>query len=206
LGWTDGSNLRIDVRWAAANFDRARIHAEELVDLQPDVILANSTPVTAALQRETLTIPIVFVGISDPVGSGFATSLPRPGGSLTGFVSIEASLGGKWLELLMEIAPAVKRAAIILSPVTLPAYYLPSFEAAARSLNVMPITAPIRTDAEIETIIASLGRQPGGGLIFPPDVFTTLHRGPIILLAARNNLSSRPWQERAVYCPTVPIW
>jgi putative ABC transport system substrate-binding protein len=190
LGWADGHNLRMDVRWAAANVNRARMHAKALVDLQPDVILANSTPVTAALQRETRTIPIVFAGISDPVGSGFVASLPRPGGNLTGFINVEASLGGKWLELLKEIAPGVKGAAIMFDPDTLNAYYLPSFEAAARSLKVMTIAAPVRSDAEIETIITSLGREPGCGLVVPPDVFTNLHRVPIILLAAGNNLPS----------------
>jgi putative tryptophan/tyrosine transport system substrate-binding protein len=191
LGWTDGRNVRMDVRWAAANADRARMYAKELVDLQPDVILTDTTPITAAVQRETRTIPIVFVTVSDPVGSGFVAGLPRPGGNLTGFMLQDASMGGKLLQVLTEIAPSVKRAAIMFNPDTavyVRSYYPPSFEAAARSLKVEPITAPVRNDAEIETSITSLGREPGGGLIFPPDAFINFHRAPIILLAARNNI------------------
>jgi ABC-type uncharacterized transport system substrate-binding protein len=179
----------MEVRWTAANVDRVRMYAKELVDLQPDVILADSTPVTAALQRETQTIPIVFVGISDPVGAGFVEGLPRPGGNITGFINIEAGMGSKWLQLLTEIAPGVRRVAIMFSPDTATAsYYLPSLEAAARLLKVMPIAAPVRSDVEIETAITSLGREPGGGLVLPPDGFTTLHRAPIISLALRNNV------------------
>jgi putative tryptophan/tyrosine transport system substrate-binding protein len=118
FGWTDGRNMRMDVRWGAADVDRIRMFAKELVDLQPDVILTTSTPATAALQQRTRTIPIVFAGISDPVGAGFVTSLPPPGGNLTGFINIEASLAGKWVELLTEIAPEVKRVAIMFNPDT----------------------------------------------------------------------------------------
>jgi putative tryptophan/tyrosine transport system substrate-binding protein len=121
LGWTDGGNLRMDVRWAAAgNLDRTRMFAKELVNLRPDVILANTTPATAALQRETRTIPIVFAGNSDPVGAGFVAGLPRPGGNITGFITLEASMAGKWLELLTEIAPGIKRVAMIFNPDTAP--------------------------------------------------------------------------------------
>jgi len=118
LGWTDGRNVRMDIRWAAGSVDRVRMYAKELVALQPDVILANTTPVTAALQRETRTIPIVFAPVSDPVGSGFVTSLPRPGGNITGFTNLEGSMGGKWLDLLSEIAPGVKRVACMFNPDT----------------------------------------------------------------------------------------
>jgi putative ABC transport system substrate-binding protein len=131
LGWTDGRNLRTDVRWAAGNIGRMRMYAKELVGLGPEVILASSTPVTAALQRETQTIPIVFAGISDPVGAGFVASLARPGGNITGFINIEAAIGGKWLQLLTEIEPAIKRAAIMFNPDTAPGagtYYLTAFE------------------------------------------------------------------------------
>jgi putative ABC transport system substrate-binding protein len=191
LGWTDGRNLRMDVRWAADNIDRMRMFAKELVNLQPDVILAQSTSATTALQRETRTIPIVFAVVSDPVGAGFVASLPRPGGNITGFINIEASMAGKWLESLTEIAPGIKRAAIMFNPDTAPSagsYYLPSFEAAARSLKVEPITAPVHSDAEIETVMISLGREPGGGLVVAPDVFVFVHRAQIILLAGRNNV------------------
>jgi putative ABC transport system substrate-binding protein len=191
LGWTDGRNMRMDVRWAAAAVDRMRMFAKESVDLQPDVILANTTPVTAALQRETRKIPIVFVNVADPVGSGFVASLPRPGGNLTGFSNLEASMAGKWLELLTEIAPGVKRAAIMFNPNTASgggSYYLPPFDAAARSFKVEPIAAPVHNDAEIETVITSLEREPRGGLVVMPGGFMPLHRAPIILLAARNHV------------------
>jgi hypothetical protein len=138
LGWTDGRNLRMDVRWAAGNVDRMRMFAKELVDLQPGVILASTTPVTAALRNETRTIPIVFAVVSDPVGAGFVASLARPGGNITGFINVEASLGGKWLELLKEIAPRVRRAAIMFNPDTAPgggSYFLGSFESAAQSFR-----------------------------------------------------------------------
>jgi len=191
LGWIDGRNLRTDIRWAAGSVDRARMYANELVRLQPDLILAESTPQTAALQRETWTIPIVFVLVSDPVGSGFVTGLPRPNGNITGFINYEASMGGKWLELLMEIAPNLKRVAIMFNPDTAPygkSYYLPSFEERARSVKVEPIAAPVHSDAEIETALTSLGREPGGGLVVMPDAFMFSHRAPIILLAAGNHV------------------
>jgi putative tryptophan/tyrosine transport system substrate-binding protein len=202
LGWTDGRNLRMDVRWAAAgNLDRTRIFAKELVDLQPDAILANTTLVTAALQRETQTIPIVFAGINDPVASGFVVGLPRPGGNITGLISLEETMGGKWLQLLTETAPGVKRAAIMFNPDTTPgggSYYLPSFEAAARALKVEPIIASVHSDAEIETVITSLGREPGGGIVVAGGTFTMVHRAPIILLAAQNNVPT-------VYRDTVSV-
>jgi putative ABC transport system substrate-binding protein len=190
-GWTDGRNLRMDVRWAAGNVDLMRTFAKELVDLRPEMILAATTPATAAVQRETRTIPIVFVSVSDPVGEGFVERLPRPGGNLTGFISEEASMAAKWLELLTEIAPTVKRAAIMFNPDTAPgggSYYLPAFEAAARSLKVAAIAAPVHSDAEIEMVITSLGRELGGGVVVSTDAFMIVHRAPVILLAARYNV------------------
>jgi putative ABC transport system substrate-binding protein len=191
LGWTEGRNVLMDVRWAAGSIEQMQALAKELVDLQPEIIFANATPVTAALQRETRTIPIVFTGVSDPVGSGFIAKVPRPGGNLTGFIDLEASMGGKWLELLTEVAPNVKRVAIMFNPDTAPgsgSYYLPSFEAAARSLKVESIVAPVHSDAEIETFMTSLGREPGGGLVVMTDAFMPVHRAPVILLASRNNV------------------
>jgi putative ABC transport system substrate-binding protein len=191
LGWSDGRNLRIDVRWAPGSVGRTRTFAKELVDLQPDVILVGSTSQTAALQRETLSIPIVFATVSDPVGEGFVAGLPRPGGNITGFITSEASLAGKWLELLTEIAPSVKRSAIMFNPDTAPgrgSYFLPTFETAARSLKVEPIVAGVHSDAEIETVMTSLGREPVGGLVVMPDTFMNVHRAPIISLAARYNV------------------
>jgi putative tryptophan/tyrosine transport system substrate-binding protein len=191
LGWNEGRNLRMDVRWAPGHTDLMHTLAKELVDLQPDVILSNSTPVTAALKDETLTIPIVFAVVADPVGSGFIASLPHPGGNITGFSSVEASIASKWLELLTGIAPDLKRATIIFNPDTAPyvkSYALPFFEAAARSLKVALIAVPVHSDAEIETAITALGREPGDGLIGMPDNFVEIHRALIISLAARSNV------------------
>jgi putative tryptophan/tyrosine transport system substrate-binding protein len=136
LGWTDGRNVRIDLRWGGADNNRIRALAQELVGLQPDIILPNGTAGTVAIQRETRTIPIVFVGVADPVASGIVARLDRPSGNITGFANFEPTLGGKWLELLLEIAPGLTRAAIIFNPDTSPASaYLPSLETAARSLK-----------------------------------------------------------------------
>jgi putative ABC transport system substrate-binding protein len=198
LGWTDARTVRMDVRWAAGNVDLMRMFAKELVDLRPDVILSEGTSATAALQRETRTIPIVFAFSGDPVGSGFVASLPRPGGNITGFTYIEASMAGKYLELLTEMARGVKRAAIMFNPDTTSSggsYYLPVFEEAARSLKVAPIVAPVHSDAEIETVITSLGREPGGGLVVSTDPFMFVHRAPTILLAARNNVPAVYWND-----------
>jgi putative ABC transport system substrate-binding protein len=191
LGWTEGRNVRIDTRFAGGDINRIRALAQELVASQPDIILAGGTPATIALQRETRTIPIVFAPVADPVAAGIVPRLDRPSGNITGFAILEASMGGKWLELLSEIAPALKRAAIMFNPDTNPvSVYMPSFETAARSLKVVPITAPVRSDVEIETAIIALGREPGGGLVVMPDVFMNVHRGPIISAAARNNVPS----------------
>jgi putative ABC transport system substrate-binding protein len=190
LGWTDGRNVRMVLRWAGGDINRIRALAQELVGLQPDIILASTTRATAALQRETRTIPIVFANLSDPVASGLVERLDRPSGNMTGFADFgETSLGGKWLELLSEIAPGLKRAAIMFNPDTSPAsLFLPSLETAARALKVMATKAPVYSDAEIKTAIIALGREPGGGLVLIPDVFTSVHRAPIISAAARNNV------------------
>jgi putative tryptophan/tyrosine transport system substrate-binding protein len=189
LGWTDGRNVRMDFRWAGGDINRIRALAQELVGLQPNIIVASSTAVTAALQRETRTIPIVMVNVSDPVGSGFAAQLSQPGENITGFGLYEASIVGKQLELLLGIAPGLSRAAIMFNPDTAPvSVYMPSFETAARSLKVVPIAAPVHDDVEIETAIIGLGREPLGALVVMPDTFTTVHRVPIISAAARNNV------------------
>jgi len=198
LGWTDGRNMRIDYRWSNGDVNRMQIFAKELVDLAPDAILAHTTPVTAALQRETRTIPIIFVVVSDPVGEGFVAGLPRPGGNITGFIHSEGEIAGKLLELLTEIAPSIKRVAIIFNPDAAPgrgSYYLPSFEAAGRSFRFEPIAAPVRNDAEIEAIVATLGREDGGGLVAMPDGFTLVHRPVIILQAARNKVPAVYWNS-----------
>jgi putative ABC transport system substrate-binding protein len=196
LGWTDGRNVQMDLRWGGGDTNRIRALAQELVGLQPDIIVANSTPATVALQRETRTIPIVFAYVSDPLATGIVERLDRPGGNITGFANLEATLGGKWLELLSEIAPGLKRAAIMFNPDTAPAStYMPSLETAAQSLKIVAIIAPVHDDLEIETAIIALGRELGGGLVVMPDGFTTVHRAAIILAAARNNVPAVYWQS-----------
>jgi putative ABC transport system substrate-binding protein len=189
LGWTDGRNVRMDVRWASGDINRIRALAQELVSLKPDILVTNGLPATVAVQRETRTIPIVFASVSDPIASGFVERLDRPSGNITGFAIYEASLGGKWLELLSEIAPGLKRAAFMFNPDINPfSPYVISFETAARSVKVEPIIAHVHSDAEIEAAIIALGREPGGGLVVIGDIFTNVHRTPIILAAARNNV------------------
>jgi putative tryptophan/tyrosine transport system substrate-binding protein len=194
LGWAVGRNVRMDLRWYGGDTNRIRAFAQELVGLQPDIILTASTPSTAALQRETRTIPIVMVNVSDPVASGFVATLNQPGGNITGFGFLEASLGGKWLQLLSEIVPELKRVAIMFNPDTSAvSSFMPSLETAARSLKVEPIITPVRGDGEIETAINALGREPRGGLVVMPDIFTSVHRAPIISAAARNNVPAVYW-------------
>ena len=198
LGWSDGSNLRMDVRWGGGDVNQIRTFAKELIAMQPDVILAQGTPVTAALQQETRTIPIVFVVVTDPVGEGFVAGLPLPGGNITGFITSEAAMGSKLLDLLLDIAPGINRVAMLFNPDTAPGggkYYLGDFEAAARSSKVAPITARAQSDAEIEAVVSSLGREPDGGLVVMPDFFMLNHVRPILLQAARNNVPTiYPWR------------
>jgi ABC-type uncharacterized transport system substrate-binding protein len=189
LGWTGGRNVRMDLRSGRGDNNRIRALAQELVGLQPDIIVTNGTSATVAVQRETRTIPVVFFGVSDPVASSIVARLDRPSGNITGFALFEASIGGKWLELLWEIAPGLKRAAIMFNPDTARAStFMPSLETAARSLKVEPIIAHVHSDVEIETAITVLGREPGGGLVAMSDAFMTVHRAPIMLAAARNNV------------------
>jgi putative ABC transport system substrate-binding protein len=189
LGWTDGRNVRMDLRWHDDDANRIPALAQELVGLQPDIILTIGTPATVAVQRETQMIPIVFAAVTDPVAQHIVARLDRPSGNLTGFANFEASLGGKWLELLSEIAPGLNRVAIMFNPdFPGPPTYMPSIGTAARSLKVAQITAPVHSDAEIETAITALGREPGGGLVVMSDVFILAHRAPIISAAARNNV------------------
>ena len=190
LGWRAGRNIQIDYRWAANNADRLRIFAKELVELKPDLIFAETTPATAAVLGETRTIPIVFVVVSDPVGSGFVTSLNRPGGNVTGFMNMEPTLAGKWLGLLKEIAPHVTRVALLFNPATAPftEQYLNPFKAAAASLAVEAIAAPVQQLSQLEPVAADRAREPNGGLIMMPDVFLWLHRAEVISLAAHYRL------------------
>jgi putative ABC transport system substrate-binding protein len=190
LGWEDGRSVQIDVRWANGDVDRIPTLADELIALQPDLFFTSTTPVTAALRRKTNTIPIVFVIVADPVGSGFVAGLPRPGGNITGFTNVEASLGGKWLEILKDFAPGVKRVALMFNPDTAPGgggIFLSAFEVAARSLAVEPITAHVRSDAEIEAVITSLGRE-RAGLVIMTDSFMAVHQRTVISSTASNNV------------------
>ena len=189
-GWMPGRNVRIDYRWAGGDLGEMQALAKELVESQPDVILASSTPVVAALVRETRTIPIVFVVVSDPIGSGFVANLPRPGGNVTGFINIESSLGGKWVELLKEIAPGIDRVAVMFNPETAPQseYYIRPFAAAAPLFAVKPMTNPVRSEAEIVEAVSDLGRTPASGLIVLPDTFAVVYRKSIIDAAARSNV------------------
>jgi ABC-type uncharacterized transport system substrate-binding protein len=190
LGWISGRNIVIDYRWAAGEPALMQALAKELVELQPDVLVGSTTPVVAALGRETTTIPIVFLIVSDPIGSRFIESLPRPGGNMTGFINIESSLGGKWLELLKELAPRISRVAVMFNPETAPhaEYYVSPFEVAAPSLAVKPSTMPVRSVTDIEQAISSLGRAQASGLIVLPDTFTAVHRKPIISAAASSGV------------------
>jgi putative ABC transport system substrate-binding protein len=186
LGWMDGRNLRIDYRWAAADPDRIRTFAKELVELKPDLLVSQNTPTTAALLQQTRTIPIVFIVVSDPIGSGFVGSLPHPGGNVTGFTNFESSMTGKWLELLKEIAPRIGRVALMFNPDTSPhEYYWRPFQSSASSSAVMPIEAAVHNDSEIEDTFVALAREPVGGLVLVPDVFNVVRRDLIISLAAR---------------------
>jgi putative tryptophan/tyrosine transport system substrate-binding protein len=189
LGWSEGRNVSIDTRFAVATADQFQTLAKELVALQPDVIFAQGTPRVAAMQRESRTIPIVFVGANDPIGSGFITSLARPGGNLTGFTQFEPSITGKWLALLKEIAPQLARAAFIANPKTTPYdYYQRAALAAASSLAIELVPSQVETAADIERAIESFARVPNGGLLLPPDTTTNFHRKLIIALASRHRL------------------
>jgi putative tryptophan/tyrosine transport system substrate-binding protein len=190
LGWDDGRTNHIDYRWGAGSVERMQLFAKELVRLNPDVLVALSTPATAALQAETHTIPIVFAMVSDPVGSGFVASLANPGGNITGFINIEASLSGKWLELLREIAPQISHVGFLFNPWTAPyaRYYLDTFRSAASALAVEPIEAPVHNTTEVEAVMTKLGREAGTGLIVMSETSTMVYRETIVSLAARYRL------------------
>jgi putative ABC transport system substrate-binding protein len=190
LGWADGRNIQIETRFSGGDVGRIRAHAAELVALAPDVIVANTTPVTRAVRQATSSIPIVMAAVNDPVEQGFVSSLAHPGGNITGFMFIDFQMVGKWLEMLKEVAPGVVRAALMFNPDTSPYYYLylRSFEAVPRSVAVEVTAAPVRDTAEVEEAIAKLGRDPGSGLIVAPDAFTLVHHALLIRLAQQHRL------------------
>lgn len=190
LGWRQGNNLRFEYRWGAGDVERIRIYARELVEHSPDIILAHSTPPVVALLRETRSIPIVFLTVTDPLGQGLVKSLAHPGGNITGFSVFMISLGAKWLEVLKEIAPGMTRATIIFNPQTAPYYplYLESIEQAAPSFSVEPVAVQIHDELDIERAITGVGREKNGGLIILPDSFNIVHRKTIIGLIGRYRL------------------
>ena len=198
LGWVEGRNFRLDFRWGALDDAELRKRsAIELIALKPDLIVTQNTPPTATVLQQTRTIPVVFVVVADPVGSGFVQNLARPGGNATGFTIMEPTTTGKWLELLKEIAPRSNRAALLFNPATAPyaSIYLNPFQAAAASLGLEAIAATVHDRAELDTVIAAQAREPNGGLIVIPDGFLNVHRGDIISLAARYRLPAiYPWR------------
>ena len=196
LGWTDGRNVHIDVRYAIP-ISLGPGLAKELLELQPDVILAHSTPIAAVLQRETHTVPIVFVAVSDPIGSSFVTSLARPGSNLTGLALFEPSVSGKWIGMLKEIAPSLARVAVLANPKVTFDYWLRAGEAAAAQFNVKVVPSPAENATDIKREIETFAREPNGGLVVPPDFSMLAHHDLIIALAAN-------YQLPAVY--TDRIW
>ena len=191
LGWVSGRNVQIDIRWATANQNRIQSLAKDIVGLSPDVILAHLTPVVAALRKVTATIPIVFVGVSDPIGDGFVTSMAHPGGHVTGFTNVEFSMASKWLEILKEIAPKVTRVAFMFNPETAPGgglFYLRPFEAAASAFAVEPSQGAVHNETEIERVMINLASETKGALAVMPDAFTTNNRKQITALAQRYRI------------------
>jgi putative ABC transport system substrate-binding protein len=190
LGWTDGRNIRLHLRWPGGDIERVHALAKELVELRPDALVSRSTPTTMALRSETDVIPIVFVNVSEPVESGLAQTLARPGGNITGFTNFEGSIGGKWLQLLKEVDPRISRVAMIYNPQTAPfsRLFLRSVQSAAPVLSLQAVDLPVETTSNIETALAAFAREKGGGLVAIPDSFTGEHRDLIIALAARHRL------------------
>jgi putative ABC transport system substrate-binding protein len=198
LGWKDGRNVAITYRFGVGEIDRVRGYAKELVALNPDVIVCETTPTLRAVADQTSTIPIVFISVTDPVSDGFVVDLARPGGNITGFTNFEATMGGKWIELLKKIAPASRRVGVIFNPDTAPGgggFFLKSLAASAPALQAEVLPLPVRGDDEIESAIKGLGREPGGGLIVMLDVSMAVHRPAIIAQAAASRLPAVfPWR------------
>jgi putative ABC transport system substrate-binding protein len=198
LGWKVGRNVQLTYRFGVGEIDHVRGYAKELVGLNPDLIVCETTPVLKAVADQTSVIPIVFVSVTDPVSNGFVADLARPGGNITGFTNFEATMGGKWIELLKKIAPASSRAGVIFNPETAPgggSFFLKSVAASAPALQVEILPFPVRSDDEIERAITGLGREPGGGLIVMLDIFAAVHRPAIIAQAATHRVPAVfPWR------------
>jgi putative ABC transport system substrate-binding protein len=190
LGWTEGQNVRIEIRWSAGDAQLARIYAAQLIGLQPDVILAASSTNLIAVRDATSAVPVVFTQVSDPVAQGFVTSVTKPGANLTGFSQYEFSIGGKWLDLLKEAVPGLARVGVMFNPETSPQskFFMRAVEAAASSLGVKAVMTAVRTTADIEPAFESFAREPNGGLMLPTDSFTRLRLNLIIELANRHRL------------------
>jgi putative ABC transport system substrate-binding protein len=189
LGWNEGRNIRFDYRWTDGRLDRLSVYAAELVSLSPDAILATNGPTLAALQKETRSIPLVFVQVLDPVADAFVPSLAKPGGNITGFSHFEYAIGRKWLQLLKEIAPRVNKVAVLWNPNNVAVNgFMPKIKDAASALGVEPTEAHVQNAAEIEPVIAAFAHLLNVGLIVPPDFTTVVNRAPIIALTSRYNL------------------
>jgi putative ABC transport system substrate-binding protein len=190
LGWVFGRDIEIQYRWGAGDTDLTQAYAQELIGMQPDVILAHTNTGMAALHRETSAVPIVFVMVSDPIGMHYVDSMSRPGRNVTGFTPFEPSLGGKWLSLLKEIAPSVEHVGLLFNPEAgnNASAFVQPIEAAAPAFGIKSIVSPQRETAEIERIISTLSQLPNSGLIFLPDAFTAAHRETIVALVARHRV------------------
>jgi putative tryptophan/tyrosine transport system substrate-binding protein len=198
LGWIEGRNLQTQVRWGGGDASVAQMHAKELVGLKPDVILSQGTPVTAALKRETQSIPIVFVVVTDPVGDGFVAGLPHPGGNITGFLTSESGITAKMLELLKGISPGLKRVAMLFNPNSAPGrgtYYSRDFDAAAKISKLELASGSAHDDGEIKAVMMSLAKEPNAGLVVMPDFFMFNHIEQITSLARQNRIPAiYPWK------------
>jgi putative tryptophan/tyrosine transport system substrate-binding protein len=189
LKWNEGENLRLDTRFGAGDIALIRSQVAEIIALAPDVIFASNTPVLKSLKAATQTIPVVFAGLSDPVGDGIVASLASPGGNITGFASFNGPIAGIWLQKLKEIAPATRRVAVVYNPDTAPhALFAPALDATAAALGIALIRAAVREPASIQSALATLAGEPGGAVVVLPDVFTTRHRALIIALSAQHRL------------------
>ena len=188
LGWVEGRNLELQTRWSGGEPDRIQAAAKELVALSCEAIVARSTPATAALIKQTRTIPIVFAYVVDPIGSGFVQSFPRPGGNVTGFQTYEFTLAPKWLQLLVEVAPSLRRVGLIYNPATAPPGFLRALDALPPSASVQLIRAPVHNAAEIDAAIAALAHEPDSGLLVMPDTFNDANHEQIVALVAKYRL------------------